>query len=80
MLAAIGFNNQSHAEMHEINHIRTNGLLTPEFAAIQTMRSQVPPKKGLALCHTASQMLGKLELFHSPLSPTPLPLGERGFW
>ena len=79
MLTAIRLYDQPCSKMYKIGYIRANRLLTPEFFAIQSMRPQLSPQFVLAVGHLASQLLGEFPLFHFPLSPTPLPQGERGF-
>jgi hypothetical protein len=43
MLSTIGFYDKTHAEMHEVHHVGTNGLLAPEFRSSQPMGTQMPP-------------------------------------
>lgn len=71
MLAAIRFHDQARAEMHKIDCIRADLLLTPEFLAIQAMRPQMPPQRDFAV----GQVLDERGLRNG----SPLPLRERGW-
>jgi hypothetical protein len=75
VLSAIRFHDQARAEMHEIDDITADWLLTPEFLAIQAMRPQVSPQRGFAVGHVLSQVLDERGWRNGP----PLPRGERGY-
>ena len=76
-LPPIGLDDQASTKMHEINHIRADRLLPPEFLAIGSMCPQMLPQRVLAFCHVLSQVPGKLLLLHHP-SPQPLSRKGRG--
>ena len=79
MLAAIRLNDQSSTHMHEIDDVIADRLLAAEFLPVQSMAAQVAPEERLGVGHLPAQLLCELDLFQGfPLSPTPLPRGERG--
>lgn len=78
VLPTVNFDNDMRSEMHEVGDVRADGLLTTEFLAVQTMRPQMTPEQSFCIGHLLPQSLGEVPCFHQPLSPTPLPQGERG--
>jgi hypothetical protein len=51
VLSTVRFNDDTSTEMHEIDDVRANRLLAPEFHAAQAMRSQVAPEEILGVGH-----------------------------
>jgi len=77
--------------MYKIYDVRPQGLLAPEAFAVQPVSAQVIPEQLFCVCHVLAEMFCELILIHLaflgwigvfilliPLSPTPLPQGERG--
>jgi len=78
VLAAIRFDDQARAEMHEIDHIGADLLLAPEFLAIHAVRAQVPPQCVFAVGHVLSQVFDEGDWRNGPLSPALSSEGRGG--
>jgi hypothetical protein len=76
VLSAICLNDQSEAEMHEIDDVRADGLLAAEFLAIHAVGAQVLPEQLLGVCHVLAQGFGEFAWVHTPL-PGPSPARGR---
>ena len=59
VLTSIGFDDQPGAEMHEVDDVGSNGLLTTKLLAKQAMRAQMHPKPKLGVRHAAAELFRK---------------------
>ena len=57
MLPAIGFDDQSRSEMHEIDDVGTDRLLTAELLAIQSVCTQMFPEPMFGIGHLPAEQL-----------------------
>src|SRR5699024_1328462 len=65
MLPTIGLHNYPGAEVHEIDNIRTNRLLTTKLSTSQSMSTQMSPQQLFGIRHAPPKLLGKYTLNHS---------------
>ncbi|ASR43870.1 hypothetical protein BEN78_11285 [Xanthomonas citri pv. mangiferaeindicae] len=77
MLTSIRLDDHTRTEMHEVDDIGADGLLPSELLSFKAVGAKVIPEQLLGVGHVAAELSGECALIH-PLSPTPLPRGERG--
>ncbi len=82
VLPGISLDDQSGAEVHKVEHIRSQRLLAAEFLSTQPVGAQMAPEHVLGVGHSAPQLTGEGFLVHGVRAllewAPPLPLGERG--